>query len=259
MGVCPCGDAHFTESVYDQKNGSSLSSSEDEGLDPKKETIKAYTDTELKLTCRMMKAVHEGLAQLGAFLTKWQGPGPVAKFFLNEKGIAPSKEHSGHYPEIRTSRLKTPQKWVYHAFFGGRIELIKQGTHKGPLYGYDICSAYPAAMVDLPSMRNGTWKTHRAKALSLSQLKALLVGFSRVSMVRVKFDFGTYNGDLPHLFYPLPFRQEDGAVINPQIGEGIYMRDEALDMIAWCERMLRRPDGELPSIEFKGAQEFIPG
>jgi hypothetical protein len=39
MGVYPSGDAHFTESVYEPKNGSSLSSSEDEGLDPKKETI----------------------------------------------------------------------------------------------------------------------------------------------------------------------------------------------------------------------------
>jgi hypothetical protein len=36
-------DAHFTESVYDQKNGSSLCSSEDEGLEPKKETINNRT------------------------------------------------------------------------------------------------------------------------------------------------------------------------------------------------------------------------
>jgi hypothetical protein len=228
--------------------------------------IKAYTETEVKLTCRMMKAVHAGLAAFGAKITKWHGPGPVAKFFLNAKGIAPSKEHPGHYPELRSVDPRTPQKWTHHAFFGGRIELIKQGTHKGPLYGYDLCSAYPAAMADLPSMREGKWKTYRAKNLSLAELKSLVERFSRVSMVRVKFDFGTtFSDNCQHLFYPLPFRQEDGAVIFPQHGEGIYMRDEILAMIEWCERMPRRTglgkgyDGILPKIEFKGAQEFIPG
>jgi hypothetical protein len=184
------------------------------------EKIKAYTEAELKLTCRMMNAVHAGLKQLGAKITKWHGPGPVAKFFLNAKGIAPSKEHPGHYPELRSVDPRKPQKWAHHAFFGGRIELIKQGTHKGKLYGCDICSAYPAAMVDLPSMRDGKWKTHRARNLSLDELKALAEGFSRVSMVRVKFDFGTSVGTCQHDFYPLPFRQEDGAAIFPQNGEG---------------------------------------
>jgi hypothetical protein len=226
--------------------------------------IKAYTEAELKLTCRMMNAVHEGLTQLGAKITKWHGPGPVAKFFLSAKGIAPSKEHPGHYPELRSSDPRTPQKWAHHAFFGGRIELIKQGTHKGPLYGYDICSAYPAAMVVLPSMHDGKWKTHRAKKLSLSELKTLVTSFSRVSMVRIKFNFGISGGTCQHLFYPLPFRQEDGAVIFPQHGEGIYMRDEVLAMIEWCERMPRRTgmgpsyDGISAEVEFRGAQEFIP-
>ena len=74
--------------------------------------ITAYTETELRLTCRMMKGVHEGLIKLAAKITKWHGPGPVAKFFLNAKGIAPSQEHPGHYPELRSSNPRTPQKWA---------------------------------------------------------------------------------------------------------------------------------------------------
>jgi hypothetical protein len=53
--------------------------------------------------------------------------------------------------------------------------------------------------------------------------------------------------------------QEDGAVLFPQNGEGIYMVDDALAMIEWCEHMPRRVDGIVPSVEFKGAREFIPG
>lgn len=111
-------------------------------------------------------------------------------------------------------------------------------------------------MIDLPSMKEGEggrgkWKTHRAKDLTFAQLKTLVERFSQVSMVRVKYDF-----DDGQLFYPFPFRLSDGAVNFGRHGEGIYMRDEILAMLDWCACM---PLRSARAIEFKGAQEFIPG
>jgi hypothetical protein len=118
---------------------------------PPIEKIRDYNATELKLTCRMTGAILDCLRSppFHAIITKLHGPGPVAKFFFNTKGIAPSKEHIGHWErsDIRAEKLKTPQTWAHHAVFGGRIEPIKMGTHKASLYGYDLCSAYPAAAI----------------------------------------------------------------------------------------------------------------
>lgn len=42
-------------------------------------------------------------------------------------------------------------KFSQDAFFGGRTEMFRMGTFKGPIYYYDIISSYPASMLnDLP-------------------------------------------------------------------------------------------------------------
>jgi len=44
------------------------------------------------------------------------------------------------------------------AFYGGRFELQRIGRVPGPVYEYDINSAYPAAMLDLPCLWHGRWE-----------------------------------------------------------------------------------------------------
>jgi hypothetical protein len=47
--------------------------------------------------------------------------------------------------------------WATFAFFGGRIEIAKQGLARKKLYEPDISSAYPAIIAELPSMEGGRW------------------------------------------------------------------------------------------------------
>ena len=47
--------------------------------------------------------------------------------------------------------------WAFRALFGGRGELMKQGLTGDILHVYDLSSAYPAQIAELPSMEGGEW------------------------------------------------------------------------------------------------------
>src|SRR3984893_844348 len=312
--------------------------------------IVAYNCAEQKLLSRMMEANREGLKDVFGLDVNidWHGPGPVARELL-KKEIGYRKERGGRgksvkvlkcFPEIRTTYIQTPQNWAHHAFFGGRIELMMQGTCLTSLWGYDISSAYPAAMLLLPNMYKGKWREHTAsmkdaerklqnkrkgiamarcpfkpgsigeetwkreqwakldhewkqkerskmppheivetfgqgrlealksgdapvadKLKDIQQIRKLLEPMSCVSMVRLQFGFPRMPGDNKSVdFYPLPYRREDGSIIFPPSGEGIYFVEEVLAMLDWCERIYADKGAMTygPALIFKEDWEYIP-
>jgi hypothetical protein len=127
--------------------------------------IIAYNRAEIVITARMMEAFRKALGELGLQPPKWHGPGVVAESVLKQKGIVPVKKKGcvidhGHYPEfLKAAKMSVAQDWAHHAFSAGRIDLIRRGVHcdpSNPIYQYDICSAYPSIIVNLPSMRRET-------------------------------------------------------------------------------------------------------
>ena len=52
------------------------------------------------------------------------------------------------------------------AYFGGRAEVSRIGYVPGPIYQYDINSAYPAAILDLPCPMHTSWE-HKPRAKQL--------------------------------------------------------------------------------------------
>ena len=311
------------------------------------EKIVAYNRAEQKLLSRMMEANRDGLKDVFGLDVNidWHGPGPVARELL-KKEIGYRKEKMNGkpvnvlkcFPEIRTAYIQDVQNWAHHAFFGGCIELMMQGTCLTPIYGYDISSAYPAAMLSLPDMYGGTWREHtaltdaerklqrRRRAISMAscpfkpgsigeetwkreqleklsrewerkerskmpphevvetfgagkfealksgdapiedklreikQIRKLLEPMSCVSMVRVQFGFPRMPGDKDLDFCPLPYRREDGSIVFPPSGEGIYFVEEFRAMLDWCEQIYADGGGMTygPALIFKGAWEFIP-
>jgi len=91
------------------------------------------------------------------------------------------------------------------AYYGGRCEVFKRGTFRGPLYYYDIASAYPWAMRQkLPFYFAGfepgaSWEDRK-------RLERVLK-WSGVSDARVYIPEGTF--DVP----PLPVRTKSGKVV----------------------------------------------
>jgi DNA polymerase type B, organellar and viral len=147
--------------------------------------------------------------------------------------------------------------WVTRTYFGGRIELCKQGVHQKETYLYDVASAYPSIAVQLPSMAGGKWVWKKNPTRDEIESSNLL------SMFRVK-TYG-FNTRLP--FYPLPFRTETESIMfPPEVCGGRYMRDDVIAAFKYMDRFSEL--GELceygrfatgPRLEVSEALFFIPG
>jgi hypothetical protein len=284
--------------------------------------IVEYNRAEIVILARMMEAFRKALAELGLNPTKWHGPGVIAEMELKRRGIVPVKKRvkktdyvpglndptktvewsrmvtetsEGHYPDFLSANKTTvAQDWAHHAFSGGRIELVRQGVHcdpDNPIFQYDICSAYPAIILALPSQKGGKYKKHKGEKLTLDEFKAFIQKMNMLSMVQVKWAFDLAPRELtdkelqtlvmtgnntkeldkraaelrgePVPFCPLFYRcngdagiktHAKGTILYPSTGRGRYYRDEALAAIAWCEKF---PDA-VKLFEFEGAMEFLP-
>ena len=207
--------------------------------------IKRYTTLELRLLARMMADIRKGFNDMDQMrLQGWHGPGAAASAFLKGHSI-----NQKNFPsDIAAQDIPPWQEAAHHAFFGGHIELMKQGyVENTSLHVYDIASAYPAAIVEFPSMKGGTWEKHGfIDVTSLSSLRAFVEKTSIFSMFKIMYlfpEYEKYHADdgraviIP--FYPLPYRRKGGGILYPARGYGWYMRDDVLAMIAWLEHFVQ--------------------
>jgi hypothetical protein len=235
------------------------------------ERIKAYTALELRLLARMMSDLRTGFDETGLHLRHWHGAGAAASALIESQEL---KTHYG--PDIAASNISPQQTAAHHSYYGARIELLKQGfLGSRSLHVYDIASAYPAAMIDFPSLADGEWISRPGREIaqgSLSELRAAVEAASCVSMYKIRFQFPTYekyDSDprravfIP--FYPLPYREKRGGILFPASGYGWYMRDDVLAAISWLERfvpdfpMHRNKHHRMTVFEIEEAWIFQPG
>jgi len=135
--------------------------------------------------------------------------------FKNNFGFYPNKFYSAGYLAVLVMKSKlnyfntfknTPfvvQELAYQSYFGGRFEIMSRGSMNN-IYHYDIKSAYPHAMSELPDFTKGYWK----KINSLEDFKKLAkdkVGFYKI-FVEV-FDKNVA---------PFLFRTEGNEVLTPR-------------------------------------------
>ena len=150
--------------------------------------------------CAMLAALVRKLVQAhntaGLPLKTFYGAGSSASAALKKWKI--DKEVRAGPDEV--------EQCAAHAFFGGRFEISKAGKIEGPVYGYDISSAYPYQCAFLPELENGTW-TH---VYDEEQAKNSTTALIRYSLPRQKSkDWG-----------PLPFRTSDGGIAFPRASGG---------------------------------------
>jgi hypothetical protein len=124
--------------------------------------IMSYTQVELQVLARMMIKMREGLKGLDLKLRDWHGAGCIAQAMMAKDRVAE------FYPEVSAEvsvdNLSEPLAWALRAYFGGRVEMIKQGVHKPQFWNYDISSAYPHILRQLPHMRKEEAKQEWEKA-----------------------------------------------------------------------------------------------
>lgn len=107
-----------------------------------------YWEAELRLMVRLMEALRDDLNNAGIRINSWHGPGAVASNVFRSQGIKDVKK----FPPREVNRA------AQYAYAGGRFELFKCGHHPGKVWEYDINSAYPAAIAELPNLADGEWE-----------------------------------------------------------------------------------------------------
>lgn len=180
--------------------------------------ITRYCQDECKYLVALMAKLREHFDAAGIRLRRWDGAGAAASALLDMMNI-------------RNAKLDGPRAVIHasqHAYFGGRVELLQYGHHVGPVYHYDINSAYPSAIRDLPCLACGAW--HHYARVDAGRL-ARVADDRTFAVVRVTWDFPE-----PMSLYPFPWRRDDGAIFFPSSGEGWYWMPEILAARAWMRR-----------------------
>lgn len=200
---------------YDLIKKMKLKRGDFENVDQKE--INDYNSAELSVLVELMEKVRDSINGLGLKCNRWDGAGSIAGALFRKHN---SREHKRPY-KIDTA-LETA---IRTAYAGGRIEICKMGNYCGKIYDYDINSAYPFVMRDLPSLAQGWWKHGTGKPPA---------GFT---LVRCKYRF--HRG---LAFYPLFFRTDKMQIYFPCEGEGWYWWPEyhasrlcpgIVDVIEW--------------------------
>lgn len=179
------------------------------GTQADRERLTEYCHAELRALVLMMEKVFGGFKEMGLSLKRWDGPGAAAsaafRLYMPKDWFEVARE-----PLASNQAL---YQAAQHAYFGGRVEMIRYGCHRGDLYLYDLNSAYPAALVQLPDLSAGEWQQVKTPT-------------SSVAVCQVKWVSGQT------MIGPFPLRRAKGTVVYPLRGIGWYWWPEVEAAIA---------------------------
>lgn len=182
--------------------------------------VHEYCQEECIYLAKLARGLLDAHENAGLKLKHYYGAGSTASAFLDKIDV---KSKRGEIP----AAMREP---VACAFFGGRFENSVLGRVDGPVWNYDISSAYPYQATFLPCLSCGVWRFDRL-GRGIESARLALVNWSIGPIQRIA------------AWGPLPVRARTGTIIFPLSGrEGWCWKDEFL-----AARKME------PSIEVKGA------
>lgn len=185
------------------------------------EDEKKYCQAECVLMAQLAKTLIDAHLAADIKLTSYYGPGSTASAMLK---TMKAKEETATIP-------KDMEYAVECAFFGGRFECAWAGPLEN-VEGYDIASAYPFAMTQLPCFKHGKWElVKNPKDSDIEKAIAACVHYylpewgglriikeidKDILKSKVKADGRVAD----HAWGPFPFRLADGNILFPVTCEG---------------------------------------
>lgn len=170
------------------------------------EEIELYWETELKYLVQLMDILRDILYRADFKIKSWHGPGALAAYALNQHNTSLYMDKGIEDDIIAASRS---------AYFGGRFEPFLAGYYEGPIWTYDINSAYGYSLSRLPSLTQGKWiHTYYPDRSELSE--------RRLAFYRISFETGFGSHAMP-----LPHREPNGSVSFPNATNGWFHASEA--------------------------------
>lgn len=181
--------------------------------------IRPYWQAELRLGVLLCNRLRERMVTADLCPREWHGAGALATTLYrrhNTREHLARTERDRHDKDKDVAELpKEVNDAARYAYAGGRFELFKLGHTERTVYQYDINSAYPSAIAQLPSLRNAQWTHHVSPTFD-----------HRVFAVwRIEYD----GWSLEQVSKPGPLFQRDrhGRVSYPHNVSGWYWTPEA--------------------------------
>lgn len=114
----------------------------------KKEMVD-YCLSECRCKVRLMDELENALNEVDLSISNWIGAGAIASALMKRNQVRDAHEYDSAWPDVEPAILS--------AYFGGRVELFRQGVFP-KVYDYDISSAYPSVAIALPSLKGAEWQ-----------------------------------------------------------------------------------------------------
>lgn len=194
-----------------------------------REQIIAYNEAELINLKRLMDTLRDHARKVDLVPEDWHGPATIAQKLLRNNGV--ERHMSREKPAHPQSNLPAAvEDAARHAYSGGRAEMLKWGDVHGyrntgalvdgklttAVWEYDINSAYPAAMRELPSLVGGRWEHSHSdpnvQAFALYRVRWNLPGMRPTQI-------GVPAPGSNEVAMPFAWRNPQGAIFYPANGE----------------------------------------
>ena len=176
------------------------------------DNILRYCQLELDLLVKVMTKFKNLCVELELSLTRYDGAGALATAIYRKNS---TKQYLNREIDILETSL---------AYSGGWIEPPQQGRYLGKVYKYDIRSAYPSVMVNIPSLKDASLQhVDYASYHFLGQPE--IIDFA---LYKVHFK------DNNKLVYPLFHRYKDN-IYHPQETIGWHYGSEIKHCVENCE------------------------
>lgn len=188
------------------------------------EEVHEYCKEECDYLAKLARGLIDAHEEAGLRLKHYYGAGSTASAFLEKIDV---KDKRGTIP----AAMREP---VACAFFGGRFENSIVGPVCGPVWNYDISSAYPYQATFLPCLSCGVWRFDRVG-----------LGIDGARLALINWSIGPIQAgilDQYRAWGPLPVRASNGTILFPLAGKGGW---------TWKEEFLAARKLE-PTIECKG-------
>jgi len=163
--------------------------------------IEAYCQEECKYLAQLGRKLLTAHLEADLKLTQYYGAGSTAAALLTKMDVL---RYRGDVPDKM-------QKPLACAFFGGRFENSVIGPIKGPVYNYDISSAYPYQATLLPCLLCGRWEFVNDGTM-LERIRS-----STLALINWQFGVKHRKNAAWGMF---PVRNVDGTIAFPLSGEG---------------------------------------
>jgi hypothetical protein len=148
---------------------------------------------------------------------KWQGPGNLVSAVFKREGLPGNSkiELFDNQPDL--------MRMANDAYYGGRFEPPYFGDIPGPIYQYDINSAYANTYRQLPCLLHGRWSRLHGDVPTQShrRIQNALPGSTKLFLADV-----TFHHPSNLALGTLPIRTKKGSLIFPLAGRGTYWSPE---------------------------------